>query len=175
MVLALPHPRLITGIGAIPILRALLSGLLILVTVGQLEAFSFSAMAAAPAFTLHGRIQRLSGNRMPGPSRPPAPPSVHQELVVVAGALRPWRQGDPFLPEAQLRASILGRTRSDGQGQFHLKVPAAPDGSAVVTVLLVVPGGFYLNAFDHQGCFASIDLREVSQPLLLTDDRGALF
>jgi hypothetical protein len=39
-----------------------------------------------------------------------------------------------------------------------------------------VPGGYYLNRFDHQGRFASLQLPEdLRQELLLHDDRAARF
>lgn len=134
------------------------------------------AMAASPPLVLHGRIQRLWGNRMPGLSVPPLAPAADQELVLVEGQLRPLQLGDPFLPAARLRAPVLARHRSDANGQFRLALPSSGDPPDVVTVLLVVPGGYYLNAFDHTGCFASLALPAATQqPLLLRDDRGATF
>lgn len=142
---------------------------------GSLLAPETSAMAASPSLTLQGRIERLSGNRQPGPSLPPPAAAGGQELVVVQGTLQPRQLGDPFLPADTLRAPVLGRTQSDGHGHFRLPV-ASTAGDNVVTVFLVVPGGYYLNAFDSEGRFASLTLPAAAgQPLVLQDDRGALF
>lgn len=152
----------------------LLPSLLLLLGSG-LHLFPDQLMAAPPPQILQGRIERQIGNRMPGPALPPAPPGAAQELVAVDGALQPQQAGDPFLPAAALRAPVLGRTRSDARGAFSLRLPAGM-ASRTVTLLLVVPGGYYLNAFDHTGRFASLNLPAAAgQPLILRDDRGALF
>lgn len=134
-------------------------------------------MLSKPVLTIHGQIKRHSGNRLPGPSLPPVTVAAGQELVVVQGELQPQQLGDPFLPSPALKAPVLGRTRTDAHGHFQLTLPHPPATTrARVTVLLVVPGGYYLNAFDGAGRFASLSLpADAEQPLVLHDDRGALF
>ena len=124
---------------------------------------------------LRGRIVQQHGNQLPG-LRPQVSAAAAGVVVVVAGQLSPLRLGDPFLPQAALAAPILARARSGADGVFALRLPPQASGSARVTVLLQVPGGYYLNRFDAQGRFVSLRLPEgVQEPLLLIDDRAASF
>lgn len=135
------------------------------------------AVAGEAPLLLSGRIQKLQGNRQPGPGLKPAQGLASgQELVVVLGRIQPVQLGDPFLPEAKLRAPILSRGRSGPTGYFQVPVPHPLPEPFEVTVLLVVPGGYYLNRFDGSGAFAAYHLPQASQqPIELVDDRGAVF
>lgn len=148
---------------------------LLLLLGSSLHPLPDQLMAAPPPHILQGRIERPAGNRMPGPALTPAPPAPAQELVAVEGSIQPRQPGDPFLPAAALRAPVVGRTRSDGTGAFRLSL-APGKSTRTVTLLLVVPGGYYLNAFDHAGRFASLSLPAATGRLLiLSDDRRAVF
>jgi hypothetical protein len=99
-----------------------------------------------------------------------------QDIVVVLGRIQPVQLGDPFLPEAKLQAPILSRGRSGTTGHFQLSVAQARPEPFEVTLLLVVPGGYYLNRFDGSGAFAAYRLPQASQQSIeLLDDRGAVF
>jgi hypothetical protein len=134
-------------------------------------------MAGQASDQLHGSIQRLRGNQQPGIGRAMAPsPAVDQEVVMVRGRVQPMQLGDPFLPAASLRAPILSRARSDASGSFHLLLEPALDHQQPLTLLLVVPGGFYLNRFEGSGHFATLTLPPSGgPPIVLVDDRGASF
>jgi len=136
-----------------------------------------TALAGEAPLILSGRIQKLQGNRQPGPDPMPAlGPASGQEIVVVLGGIQPVQLGDPFLPERNLRAPILSRGWSGPTGHFQLPVAHPLPEPFAVTVLLVVPGGYYLNRFDGSGAFAAYHLPQASQqPIELVDDRGAVF
>lgn len=126
---------------------------------------------------LTGKIQRLNGNRLPGPVRPGvAGPLAGQEVVVVLGRVEPMQFGDPFLPVSELRAPLIGRGRSDASGAFAVRIASVSTEPLDVTLLLVVPGGYYLNSFAQTGAFASLTIGPtVPGPVLLVDDRDAVF
>lgn len=141
-----------------------------------------SAMGAA--ITLEGQVIVISGNQLPGPRTPPAlQPGSGRTVVAVAGPLSPLTPGQAFLPARALKASIIARSRCNDQGRFRLALPASKQGSGtdssprLLTLLLVVPGGYYLNHFDGQGRFASLalPLGPDHPPIILRDDRGAIY
>lgn len=134
-------------------------------------------MAGQASAQLSGSIQRVRGNQQPGIGRhTAAAPAIDQEVVLVRGRVQPKQLGDPFLPAASLRAPILSRARSDESGRFHLPLDSALDQQQPLTLLLVVPGGYYLNRFDGSGNFATLAIpTSPDQPIVLVDDRGALF
>ena len=134
-------------------------------------------MAVQASIPLCGSIQRLRGNQQPSIGRSAAAaPAAAQDVVLVSGRVFPVQLGDPFLPAAALRASILGRARSDANGRFCIPLDPAPAAGQPLTLLLVVSGGYYLNRFEGSGSFASLSLPAAgSDPPLLIDDRGATF
>jgi hypothetical protein len=134
-------------------------------------------MAISPAVILTGSIQQLRGNRQPGPGLKPNPVmAVDQEVIAVQGRIVPSQLGDPFLPSSKLRTPVISRARSDVNGRFQLAIPQAADSVDEVTLLLVVPGGYYLNRFGSSGSFATVPISQSDQqPILLIDDRGAVF
>jgi hypothetical protein len=138
------------------------------------------------SMTLAGRVILQSGNQMPGPRTPSQRPGAGTTVVAIGGYVAPQQPGQPFLAANALKAPIVGRARSDHQGRFTLTLPAIKVASSSttkkvteqhVTLLLVVPGGYYLNRFDAQGRFASIKwpISADQAPILLIDDRGATF
>lgn len=154
-----------------------LLGILWMLLAPQLPMPELPALAGEPPLLLSGRIHRLRGNRQPGPGPMPAPGLASgQDIVVVLGRIQPVQLGDPFLPEAKLQAPILSRGRSGTTGHFQLSVAQARPEPFEVTLLLVVPGGYYLNRFDGSGAFAAYRLPQASQQSIeLLDDRGAVF
>jgi hypothetical protein len=134
-------------------------------------------MAVQASIPLCGSIQRLRGNQQPSIGRSAAAaPAAAQDVVLVSGRVFPVQLGDPFLPAAALRASILGRARSDANGRFCIPLDPAPAADQPLTLLLVVSGGYFLNRFEGSGSFASFSLPAAgSDPPLLIDDRGATF
>lgn len=124
-----------------------------------------------------GRIERLSGNQLPGPgSGLPSRPAAAQEIVVLKGCVEPVQLGDPFLPVARLKAPVLGRGRSDAAGVFAVELPAAGSALGEVTVMLAVEGGYYLNSFAASGCFSTVRVDGGEPgPILLRDSREAVF
>jgi hypothetical protein len=135
------------------------------------------AMAKSPAVILTGSIQKWRGNRQPGPGLGPNPlVAVGQEVIAVQGRIFPSQLGDPFLPSSQLRTPVLSRAPSNTNGQFQLVIPTEGTIQREVTLLLVVPGGYYLNRFDSSGSFATVQLPHPhQQPIVLIDDRGTVF
>lgn len=138
------------------------------------------------SMTLAGRVILQSGNQMPGPRTPSQRPGAGTTVVAIGGYVAPQHPGQPFLAANALKAPIVGRARSDLQGRFTLTLPASKAAAAGtpkagpgqrITLLLVVPGGYYLNRFDAQGRFASITLPISADqpPILLKDDRAATF
>ena len=135
-------------------------------------------MAAAEPLILSGQVQVTRGNRLPGPGLKPVASSSSggQEVVAVLGRIQPVQFGDPYLPGSQLRAPILGRARSGPTGRFQLSIGPLASAPAEITVLLVVPGGFYLNRFEGSGSFAVERVPQARpQPIVLVDDRGVVF
>jgi hypothetical protein len=117
---------------------------------------------------LEGRVERLSGDRMPGPGpRPQAAAAPGRRVVAISGTLA--AAGQPLWRQPLPLARVLGSTLTDGAGRFRLEVPPG-----TVTLLIEVPGGYWLNRFDGQGNYASVSLRPGLGPVLLLDDRGAI-
>jgi hypothetical protein len=135
-----------------------------------------AGMAADLRPELRGRIVLQRGNQLPG-LRSQSFAGAAGVVVMVSGQLSPLRLGDPFLPEAALLVPILASARSSSDGAFALRLPPQASWPARVTVLLKVPGGYYLNRFDAKGRFLSLQLPEdlSEAQLLLVDDRGASF
>lgn len=153
-------------------------GILWALTIPQAPMLEMATAAGEPPLILSGRIQTLRGSRQPGPGQLRAPEmAIGQEIVLVLGRIDPVRLGDPFLPAAHLRAPILNRAKSGPRGDFRVSVMGKPTNQPFqVTILLVVPGGYYLNRFDGSGAFASYLLPQRTQQYIeLVDDRGALF
>ncbi|MFM8526336.1 MAG: hypothetical protein ACKOCM_12065 [Cyanobacteriota bacterium] len=138
------------------------------------------AGALASPVLVDGTVMVIAGNRFPGPHLSPPQPGRGMTVVAIAGRVSPAQPGQPFLPAAALRAPIIGRARCNAQGRFRLSLPQSRTSSSAsdppLTLLLQVPGGYYLNHFDGEGRFASIRIpRPPDQPpILLRDDRGAL-
>ncbi|MEB3266446.1 MAG: hypothetical protein VKN13_07525 [Cyanobacteriota bacterium] len=131
-------------------------------------------LPAAPAdglpslVTLEGRVERRSGNRLPGPgAAAPSAAAAGYQVVAISGTLP--AAGQPLWRQPLPAGRVIGHARTDGTGRFRLQVPAG-----TVTVLLAVPGGHWLNRFDGQGDYSSVHVRPGMAPLLLLDDRGAL-
>jgi hypothetical protein len=161
-----------------PRLRSFCLALLLLGLIfAKSHPFLEPALAEEAKMILYGSIQRVRGNRLPGPANSAvADVSKDQEIVVVQGRINPLQLGDPFLPAAKLTAPIVGRGRSDATGTFKLEIANLPPENCDVTVLLVIPGGFYLNRFDSSGSFASFCLpQDFHKKINLIDDREAIF
>lgn len=157
-------------------LQCLMAGLLVASL--AMAPSPLPSLAASPASViLTGQIQRSHGNRLPGPAgAAPAQPLADREVVVVRGRVEPLQFGDPFLPLDQLKAAVISRGRSDGNGEFRLSIPVPSADQLEITVLMVVDGGYYLNSFGPSGAFASLMLpRSGPQPIRLVDDRDALY
>lgn len=75
----------------------------------------------------------------------------------------------PQLLDANLGHIATEGESSDAGGHFQLVLPPG-----VVTLLIAVPGGYWLNRFDGRGDFSSVLLENGLGPVLLLDDRGAL-
>jgi len=88
-------------------------------------------------------------------------------VVAVRGTLpaggRPLWSG-PLPPQR-----LLAEATTVAGGHFQLVLPPG-----VVTLLIAVPGGYWLNRFDGRGDFSSVLLENGLGPVLLLDDRGAL-
>lgn len=134
------------------------------------------------SIVLEGSVIVISGNQLPGPRQTAPTPGLGCTVVAVAGTVMPAQPGQALLPARSLKAPILARSRCNRQGRFRLNVPAPahwpikPPGNARLTLMLEVPGGYYLNHFDGQGLFATIPLPLAADraPITLRDDRNAL-
>lgn len=127
-----------------------------------------SPAAAAEPLPVSGRVDRLSGDQLPGPDHRAVPrPAPGRRVVAVAGTLPAG--GLPLWRAPLPHGRLLGQARTDGRGRFHLRLPPG-----VATLLIDVPGGFWLNSFDGRGDFSSVTVRPGLEPLRLLDDRGAL-
>ena len=146
----------------------LLSALLV-----QLNPPVHSMPVQQPIF-LQAKVIRLSGNQMPGGGGRRQFAAPAQEVIVVAGTLHPTELGNPVLSQQAMNSEILLRARSDSNGFLTLRLPLDLRQVGRVTILLVVPGGYYLNRFDEQGNFSSLSLSEgLDKLLVLVDDRNS--
>lgn len=171
-----------------PLLRLLaaLTALLPLMPPGAIPGVAMPINAIGST-AVEGVVTEISGDQLPGPGQVGPRPAAGCTVIAVSGPLTPLRPGEAFLPSQALQAPILARARCDSRGRFRLLVPAAgpaPQSSPHstrtgrrLTLLLQVPGGFYLNHFDGQGDFASIELPLAADhpPIVLRNDRGALY
>lgn len=131
---------------------------------------------------LEGSVVVIRGNQLPGPRREAPTPAQACTVVAVAGAVMPLQPGQALLPSQALKAPILARARCNRQGRFRLSVPPVARwpggyrGPDQLTLMLQVPGGYYLNLFDGRGQFASfaLPLALNPTPITLMDDRDAL-
>lgn len=134
------------------------------------------------SIVLEGSVIVISGNQLPGPRQAAPTPGLGCTVVALAGAVKPMQPGQALLPARSLKAPILARARCNPQGRFQLNVPApahwpsTPPDAARLTLMLEVPGGYYLNHFDGQGRYAAITLPLAAEPapITLRDDRDAL-
>ncbi len=126
--------------------------------------------AAAPApILVQGQLVRLSGNQLPGPGlRPGAAAAAGRWVVAVRGSLAAG--GQPLWRQPLPADRLLGRSRTDSQGRFALRLPPG-----IATLLIEVPQGYWLNRFDGQGDYATVTVQPGLPPQRLVDDRGALF
>lgn len=146
----------------------LLSALLV-----QLNPPVHSMPLQQPMF-LQAKVIRLSGNQMPGGGGRRQFVAPAQEVIVVAGILHPTELGNPLLSQQAMNSEILVRARSDTNGFLTLRLPLDLKKPGRVTILLVVPEGYYLNRFDEHGNFSSLSLSEYLDDLLvLVDDRNS--
>jgi hypothetical protein len=146
----------------------LLSALLV-----QLNPPVHSMPLQQPMF-LQAKVIRLSGNQMPGGGGRRQFVAPAQEVIVVAGILHPTELGNPLLSQQAMNSEILLRARSDTNGFLTLRLPLDLKKPGRVTILLVVPEGYYLNRFDEHGNFSSLSLSEYLDDLLvLVDDRNS--
>ena len=146
----------------------LLSALLV-----QLNPLVHSMPLQQPMF-LQAKVTRLSGNQMPGGGGRRQFVAPAQEVIVVAGILHPTELGNPLLSQQAMNSEILLRARSDSNGFLTLRLPLDLKKPGRVTILLVVPEGYYLNRFDEHGNFSSLLLSEYLDDLLvLVDDRNS--
>jgi len=146
----------------------LLSALLV-----QLNPPVHSMPVQQPIF-LQAKGIRLSGNQMPGGGGRRQFAAPAQEVIVVAGTLHPTELGRPLLPQQAMNSEILLRARSDSNGFLTLRLPLDLEKPGRVTILLVVPEGYYLNRFDEHGNFSSLSLSEdLNDLLVLVDDRNS--
>lgn len=156
--------------------------LILLAALVALLPMAHPSFALGTAVTLEGRVTMINGNQLPGPRTPPLQADARRTVIAVSGQLAPLQPGQAFLPARSLRAPIIARTHSNARGRFRLVVPVSPQASKItptvqrLTLLLVVPGGYYLNLFDDQGRFASLALPLSADhpPIVLRDDRGAI-
>ncbi len=146
----------------------LLSALLV-----QLNPPVHSMPVQQPIF-LQAKVIRLSGNQMPGGGGGRQFAAPAQEVIVVAGTLHPTELGNPVLSQQAMNSEILLRARSDSNGFLTLRLPLDLEKPGRVTILLVVPEGYYLNRFDEHGNFSSLSLSEdLNDLLVLVDDRNS--
>ena len=123
---------------------------------------------------LQAKVIRLIGNQIPGGGGRRQFVAPAQEVIVVAGILQPTELGNPLLPQQAMNSEILLRARSDSNGFLTLRLPVDLKKPGRVTILLVVPGGYYLNRFDEHGNFSSLSLSEdLDDLLVLVDDRNS--
>jgi len=169
-----PGPRLTVGL-------ALMASLLSLVAVGAALAGTPSA-SGARALVLEGSVVVIRGNQLPGPRRIEPSPASACTVIAVAGAVMPLQPGQALLPARALKAPILARVRCNRQGRFRLTLPDPARwpirlaGTPRLTLMLEVPGGYYLNHFDGEGQFVALGLPLASDraPITLRDDRDAV-
>lgn len=158
-----PSSRLHAGLG-LRVARLLLPLLLF----SALSVPSASDAASDGLIPVEGVVQRLSGNRLPGPTAPsPAVLASGRRVVAIRGSLP--AAGQPLWSRPLPPERLLGSAVTDGQGRFRLLLPPGP-----ATLLIEVPGGFYLNSFDGRADFSSVTVAPGLAPLRLVDDRGAL-
>lgn len=123
---------------------------------------------------LQAKVIRLSGNQIPGGGGRRQFAAPAQEVIVVAGILHPTELGNPLLPQQVMNSEILLRARSDSNGFLTLRLPLDLPQVRRVTIMLAVPGGYYLNRFDEQGNFSSLSpSEELDKLLVLVDDRNS--
>ena len=132
------------------------------------------SMPLQQPIVLHAKVIRMSGNQMPGGGGRRQFAATAQEVIVVAGTLHPTELGRPLLPQQAMNSEMLLRARRDSNGFLTLRLPLDLPQVGCVTILLVVPGGYYLNRFDEQGNFSSLSLSEgLDKSLVLVDDRNS--
>jgi hypothetical protein len=125
--------------------------------------------AAAPApLPLSGRVEQVAGDLMPGPGGRRVPrPAAGRRVVAVSGTLPAG--GQPLWSAPLPSHRLLAEATTDAGGHFRLFLPPG-----VVTLLIGVPGGYWLNRFDGRGDYSSVLLERGLGSVLLLDDRGAL-
>lgn len=141
--------------------------LLPLLLFSALSVPSASDAASDGLIPVEGVVQRLSGNRLPGPTPSAAVLASGRRVVAIRGSLP--AAGQPLWSRPLPPERLLGSAVTDGQGRFRLSLPPGP-----ATLLIEVPGGFYLNSFDGRADFSSVTVAPGLAPLRLVDDRGAL-
>jgi len=146
------------------------------------QALGLAASGALQG-ALDGQVTVIRGNQLPGALTPPSQPGARCTVVAVAAPLSPLHPGQPFLPARARNLPVIARARCNDQGRFRLVFPASNQATSTgaspsqLTLLLVVPGGYYLNHFDGQGRYASLDLPIAAghPPIIIRDDRGATY
>jgi len=141
------------------------------------------AASGAVQGALDGQVTAIRGNQLPGVLMPPSQPGARCTVVAVAAPLSPLHPGQAFLPARARKLPVIARARCNDQGRFRLVLPASHQATSTgaspqqLTLLLVVPGGYYLNHFDGQGRYASLDLPIAAghPPIVIRDDRGATY
>ena len=132
------------------------------------------SMPVQQPIVLHAKVIRMGGNQMPGGGGSRQFAAMAQEVIVVAGTLHPTELGNPVLSQHAMNSEILLRARSDSNGFLTLRLPLDLEKPGRVTILLVVPEGYYLNRFDEHGNFSSLSLSEdLNDLLVLVDDRNS--
>jgi len=118
---------------------------------------------------VEGWLERVDGNRMPGPDPAPAATTAGpgRQVLAIGGTLSAAAQ--PLWTAPLPADRLLGQASTDGQGRFRLLLPPGP-----ATLLIAVPGGYWLNRFDGRGDFASLQVQPGLAPVRLVDDRGAV-
>jgi len=117
---------------------------------------------AAPAVCrIVGTVIKMTGDFMPGPGTSKgkrAPLSV--PVWVFKGVVDPIDTPDPKHPQ------LLTIVKSDAEGRYSVDLP----GPGVYTVVAEINGKLYLNNYDGDGHWASIEMKDHSTVAWIIED-----
>jgi hypothetical protein len=135
-----------------------------LLALSVLIVFTVHADPPVAAARIEGRVIKLTGDFMPGPEatqgkRTPLAVPVH----VFRGKLQPF--AEPNAEHPQLVAIV----QSDAAGTFSVTLPAA----GTYTMIAVIDGKMYLNTYDGEMNWSSIEVKADAVATWIIEDSSA--
>lgn len=115
--------------------------------------FALSLILALPAVTgsgsqgLEGHVYRVSGNQMPSPDRPPAPPRGTQTTIYIFQLTNlsqvTAKKGSPFY--SAISTKLVRKVETDSSGYFKISIPEGR-----YSLFVRVNGFYFANTFDGE-------------------------